>query len=79
MTLDDPVARREELKCFDRLPKTLRQAIADADMMFIASRYYRHWRAGTPCAELVADVKLHNRLEVERRDAAKAKGEIPHD
>jgi uncharacterized protein DUF6525 len=72
-------ARENELRCYDQLPKSLRRAIAEADFQFFPSRYYRHWRAGTPCAELVADVKLHNRLEVERRDAAKAKGEIPHD
>jgi hypothetical protein len=71
--------RRHDLECYDRLPKTLRRALDEADYKFRASIYYRAWRGGTSCVELIRDAKFWNDREVERRDALKAKGQIPND
>jgi hypothetical protein len=76
--IDDQIAlRRHDLECFDRLPAALRRVLDEADYKFAASIYYRAWRGGTSIAELIADAKLWNDREVQRRDALKAKGQMP--
>jgi hypothetical protein len=76
---DQHTLRRDDLECYDRLPKSLRRALDQADYKFRASVYYRAWCDGASCRELIADVKLWNEREVQRRDAAKANGQIPND
>ena len=71
--------RQDEMAHYDRLPKNLRRALDEADYKFMSSIYYRDWRRGHSCAELVRDVKTLNRNEVLRRDRMKADGKIPND
>ena len=54
----------EEMKAFDRLPKTLREALAASGEQFSASQILRLWRMeGSSCRELVAMIKAEDRLD----------------
>jgi hypothetical protein len=78
MMIDDQIVlRRHDLACFDRLPAALRRVLDEADYKFSSSIYYWAWREGASLAELIADARLWNDAEVARRDALKAKGQMP--
>jgi Family of unknown function (DUF6525) len=51
----------EEMRAYDRLPKTLRKALCDSGEQFSALQLFKLWRTGKPCVELVAMVKQEDR------------------
>jgi hypothetical protein len=55
------VTPEEEMRAYDRLPKTLRQALRESGEQFSALQLFKMWRAGEPCVELIALVKQEDR------------------
>jgi uncharacterized protein YjiS (DUF1127 family) len=52
----------EEMKAYDRLPKTLRQALRESGEQFSAWQLFQLWRSKrASCAELIAMVKQEDR------------------
>jgi hypothetical protein len=48
----------EEMQAYDRLPKTLRQALRDSGEQFSASQLFQLWRHGhKTCEELITMVR----------------------
>jgi hypothetical protein len=58
MTQPSPKA---EMQAFDKLPKTLRQALRESGEQFSAAQLFKLWRQGDSCAELIDMIKAEDR------------------
>jgi len=71
---------QRDLRFFDKLPKSLRRALDDANFKFVAEEYYDDWKSGCRTLKsLIAEVKRLSAKESKRRDDLKAQGKIPND
>ena len=54
---------RQEMEAYDRLPKTLRQALRESGEQFSAAQLFRMWRSGRKtCAQLVAMIQREDKF-----------------
>jgi hypothetical protein len=52
---------KAEMQAFDRLPKTLRQALSESGEQFSATQIFKLWRKGEGCVELIKLIKAEDR------------------
>jgi len=72
--------RRRDLAAYDKLPKSLRRALDEANYKFICEEFFLDWRSKRrTLRSLVAEIKRMSANETKRRDALKAAGKIPDD
>jgi Family of unknown function (DUF6525) len=70
--------RRRDLAAYDKLPKSLRRALDEANYKFVCEEFLHDLRSKRRTLKsLVAEVKRLSANETKRRDALKADGKIP--
>ena len=72
--------RRRDLAAYDKLPKSLRRALDEANYKFVCEEFLLDLRSKRRTLKsLVAEIKRLSANETKRRDALKAAGKIPND